>query len=130
MKPSPVRSSRLSRPAISLGSIVALLAMTLVVRGCAVQPAEPIVGDAQAFNSPFEAVNALVAAIRADDVERLRAIMGEESKDILSSGDEVAGRAKRQQFLALFDERNLIVVGRPGHDDDDSTRTLIVGNAD
>jgi hypothetical protein len=108
-----------------------VLAVVLLVRGCAVQPTnEQVAGGAQPFDSPREAVDALVTAIRADDIERLAAIMGEGSKEILSSGDDVADRTKRQQFLALYDQRHQIAIGRPGDDADDATRTLIVGNAD
>src|SRR4051794_1844984 len=120
MKRLPDRSFRLTRREVSVGSMVAVLVVALLVRGCATQQPEPVsVGDAQRFGSPDEAVNALVAAIRADDVERLGAIMGEESKEIVASGDDVADRAKRQQFLALYDQSHQIVVGRPGDDDDD-----------
>jgi hypothetical protein len=103
--------------------------LVLIVRGCANQQDRPV-SDAQEFGNPEKAVDALVAAVRADDVKGLCAIMGEESREILSSGDEVADRARRQRFLALFDEGHRIVVGRPGDDDDEGTRTLIVGNAD
>jgi hypothetical protein len=123
------RSLRVSRPAGSVGTIVAVVGLVLFVRGCAVQPAAPV-GDAQAFAVPSDAVDALITAIRTDDLDRLRAIMGEEARDILSSGDEVADRAKRQQFLALYDEHHQLIVGRPGGGGGDDTRTLIVGNAD
>src|SRR3954451_4701355 len=119
------RSLRVSRPAGSVGTIVAVVGLVLFVRGCAVQPAAPV-GDAQAFAVPSDAVDALITAIRTDDLDRLRAIMGEEARDILSSGDEVADRAKRQQFLALYDEHHQLIVGRPGGGGGDDTRTLIV----
>jgi len=60
----------------------------------------------KSFTSPEEAVNALVAAVKADDKKELLAIFGPEGKELIFSGDEVADKAGREKFLKAFDAMN------------------------
>jgi hypothetical protein len=57
------------------------------------------------FASPQEAMQALVKALQAGDKQSLRAILGPESEDILSSGDPVADKADRDRFLKAYGEK-------------------------
>ena len=57
------------------------------------------------FASPQEAMRALVEALRAGDKDSLRAILGPESEEILSSGDPVSDQADRDRFLQAYDEK-------------------------
>lgn len=57
------------------------------------------------FASPQEAMRTLVEALRAGDKESLRAILGPESEEILSSGDPVSDKADRDRFLKAYDEK-------------------------
>jgi hypothetical protein len=61
------------------------------------------------YKSPEGAVNALVAALSANDEKKLLCIFGPEAKTIISSGDEVADRAGRERFLEAYQEKSLIV---------------------
>ncbi len=58
------------------------------------------------FASPEEAVNALVAAVKANDKKEILAILGPEGKELMSSGDEVADKTGREKFLKAYDEMN------------------------
>jgi hypothetical protein len=109
------------------GTLAAALSIFLLFRGCATPQPQP--GDGQPFASPAAAVDALVAALRANDIDRVRAIMGPQSQEVLSSGDDVADRARRDRFLELYDERHKIVVDASADDGDDA-RTLVIGNTD
>jgi hypothetical protein len=60
----------------------------------------------KSFASPEEAVNALVAAVKADDKKEMLAILGSVGKELISSGDEVADKAGREKFLKAYDEMN------------------------
>jgi len=60
----------------------------------------------KSFASPEEAVNALVATVKADDKQELLAILGSGGKELLSSGDEVADKAGREKFLKAYNEMN------------------------
>lgn len=60
----------------------------------------------KSFASPEEAVNALVAAVKADDKQELLAILGSGGMELISSGDEVADKAGREKFLKAYDEMN------------------------
>src|SRR5215471_2152977 len=53
----------------------------------------------EAYRSPQEAVQSLVSAAKAADVNQLIRIFGPEAKEILRSGDEVADKETREKFL-------------------------------
>jgi len=74
------------------------------------------------FASPEEAAKALAAAVSADDVKRLLAILGLEGAPLISSGDDVADRAGREKFVRMYEEKNSVV--REG----DEKAVLEVGN--
>jgi hypothetical protein len=62
----------------------------------------------QAFKSPEEAADALVAAVRAGDRKAMTAVLGPGSAQIISSGDAVSDQNTRQAFLAAFDARHQV----------------------
>jgi hypothetical protein len=59
-------------------------------------------------------VKAAVAAAKNDDDKELIAIFGASAKDLLSSGDAVADKQRRERFLAAYDEKNSLVSGKGG----------------
>lgn len=76
------------------------------------------------FGSPEEAVKALVNAIRPNDVKQMSAILGPQSKDIISSGDPIADKDVNESFIRLYDEKNKIEMVS------DSRAILSVGEKD
>jgi len=72
--------------------------------------------DHAGFASAEDAVTAMIEAGRKGDVARLRELFGPDSESIVSSGDEVADRAAREQFLARYDEKHTLI-----HEGDDRT---------
>jgi len=58
------------------------------------------------FPTPDEAVQALVAASRADDLKTMLAILGPGSKDLIFSGDSVADNASRDKFVASYEQKH------------------------
>jgi hypothetical protein len=62
----------------------------------------------QAFKSPEEAADALVAAVRAGDRKTMMAVLGPGSAQIVSSGDAVADKNLGQAFLAAFDAKHQV----------------------
>jgi hypothetical protein len=77
----------------------------------------------QSFGSPEKAIEALGNAVRSGDTARLLAILGPGSKDLVSSGDEVADQLARTRFLKAYDEARRIekvgdtrVILSVGHD--------------
>ena len=57
------------------------------------------------FASPEEAVRAMVEALNSNDLKALEAIFGPGSRDLITSGDPVADKSGREQFLKLYDEK-------------------------
>jgi Protein of unknown function (DUF2950) len=62
------------------------------------------------FVSPDGAVDALVAAVRADDVAQLRALLGSDGSRDVSSGERVVTDAQRRKFVAAYDSKHAIDV--------------------
>jgi hypothetical protein len=76
------------------------------------------------FESPEEAVKALINAVRGDDTKELLTIFGPAGKEIIFSGDEVADKEGRKRFVKAFDEMNKLV------NESDKKIILYVGNED
>jgi len=72
----------------------------------------PLAAPAQkSFGSLDEAVNALVAAIRAADRKALVEILGQQGGPLVWSGDDVADRAAFQRFAAAYDRAHRLEGG-------------------
>jgi Protein of unknown function (DUF2950) len=103
----------------SLQSVVAAIALMFALYDiCAAAMAQQ-----KSFSSAEEAVKAAVAAARSNDDKELLAIFGAQAKEILFSGDAVADKQRRGQFLAAYDERNRLAT-------EGENRILIVGKRD
>jgi hypothetical protein len=76
------------------------------------------------FNTPEEAVGALVSAAKAADAEAILAVLGPDGQEIISSGDPVADNNTREQFVAAYDAKHAIEFEGNG------TQTLIIGDDD
>ena len=82
------------------------LASVLVLQGATFgAPAQ------RSFASPDEAVNALVAAIRAADRKALIDILGPQGNPLVWSGDAVADRAAFQRFTVAYDRAHRLEGG-------------------
>lgn len=75
------------------------------------------------FKSADEAVKAAVAAARSNDDKEMLAIFGPQAKEILFSGDVVADKQRRGQFIAAYDEKNRL-------DAKGDERILVIGKQD
>ena len=73
------------------------------------------------FASAEEAVKAAVAAAQSDSDKELLAIFGAQAKDLMFSGDSVADKQRRAQFLKAYEEKNSLVA-------DGGNQILVVGN--
>lgn len=87
--------------------LACLIATAVFLLGAA--PASHSTGMPQkSFYSPEEAVKSLVAAVRANDIGEMRAILGPGSRELISSGDEAADRTGREKFLKAYDQMNTL----------------------
>jgi hypothetical protein len=74
----------------------------------------------KSFPSAEEAVKALVSALKNNDDKELVAIFGTEGEDVISSGDPVADKDRRERFLNKFEEKNSLISQK-------NSATLILG---
>ena len=98
------------------GTILALAAL-LVAGGTALAATQT------PFPDPDHAVDALVAAARANDVAKMKLILGPGSGKLINSGDAVADRDGRARFVAAYEKRHRIDVAG-------GKATLIIGEND
>ena len=85
-------------PAVLAGVLAASLCTTAAVAA-----------DAQkSFPGVGAAIDAMVSAVAAGDTAALGAILGPGSEDIVSSGDPVADKTARDQFVAAVQARTVI----------------------
>ena len=68
----------------------------------------------QAFRTPEEGFAALAAAVRAHDERRLVAVLGEQARRLVRSGDPAGDRKAREQFSAAYASKREIL--RPAAD--------------
>ena len=89
------------RKIVRARTAVSLLALALLAGGCAGKKEE-----AAGFATPEAAVAALVTAFEKDDTAALARLLGPGTEDLLSSGDPVADKTDRADFLASYKLKN------------------------
>jgi hypothetical protein len=99
-------------------SFVRRLALALVMA----VPLAAIAAPQETFATPEAAVDALMAALKADSDSAMVAIFGEEHKDLIVQSDRAATSATRAKILAAM--QTLRVLKEPGPD----RRVLVVGD--
>ena len=101
-------------------TVVAAIVMTVAF---AAMSLAATMAQQKSFSSAEEAVKAAIAAARSDNDKETLAIFGAQAKELLFSGDPVADKQRREQFLAAYDERNRLVT-------EGENTILIVGKQD
>ena len=70
-----------------------------------------LAAEQKRFETVGAAVDALIAALRADDQKALGEILGESGRPLVSSGDPVSDRTARARFAADYDQRHQLEAG-------------------
>jgi hypothetical protein len=104
--------------------LLPLLALLSILAGTVPAQAAPAAKAQKTFATAEEAASALAAATKSGTKKDMIAILGPESKKIISSGDPVADRTAIDRFNRLYDEKHqLVAVGG-------DKMTLVLGNED
>ena len=85
--------------------VSAVVGAVLLVVVLLILPVSAQEGKQKAFGSPEEAMKAFVDVAQAGDTKGMMAILGPEGEDIISSGDEVADKNTREQFVKDYQEK-------------------------
>jgi hypothetical protein len=75
------------------------------------------------FSTGEDAVNAFVKALHENSREELLSIFGQDANDLVSSGDDVIDKERRQRFLKAYDEQHRL-------DADGNNLVIVVGKND
>ncbi len=82
--------------AISLATVLVFLGVCAPVFAAGVEQ--------KTFAAPQQAVDSLVAAVRASDRHEMLRILGSEGAKLIFSGDRIADRQGRQKFVSAYDD--------------------------
>jgi hypothetical protein len=74
------------------------------------------------FATPEDAVQALIDAVKAGNLDQLLAIFGPEGQELIASSDPATGRRNREVFAVAAAERRQL------QDDGANRKTLVIGN--
>jgi hypothetical protein len=97
------------------------VAGALVVLASSIAVAQPA-GGHRTFAAPNDAVQALIAAVKAGNLDDLRVIFGPDSDQLVASSDPATGRKNREVFSIAVAEKWQLV------DDAPNRKTLVIGN--
>ena len=78
----------------------------------------------QGFNSPQEAITAIISATRKLDAEKALAILGPDAEELIFSGDKVQSQEGADDFLQKYDEKHHLEMTSP------TSATLIIGKGE
>ena len=98
-------------------TVLALLSMLMGTRAT-------WAGDQKTFASPAEAIHALVKAAEDGNQDEMLAVLGDDGKDLVYSGDSVQDKMGMEKFVKSYKTKHTIVT------EDDKTRILQVGPND
>jgi hypothetical protein len=90
-------------------------------QAAASQAAASQVSAPQTFATPQQAVDALIAANRANDVSALGQILGAQASALISSGDETQDKSDRARFVESYETHHRLLATGAGK------MTLLVG---
>jgi hypothetical protein len=103
------------------GALQGTLAIALVLTATWSTPARAAQVKQQRFASAEDAAHALFAAVKTGDTKALLAVLGNDARPLINSGDPVADRTTRERFVQRYEESNSLV--KTG----DATMVLQVG---
>jgi hypothetical protein len=103
---------------LAIAAIVALIALYPATHALAGSPV------ARVFDTPQDAVSALVGAARKKDTEAILDILGPETREWIISGDPVQDDEGRANFVAAYDQKHNIEL------ESDDMAVLVIGDDD
>jgi hypothetical protein len=108
---------------ISVWSSLLTVVVIILTMGLAFGGASKAAQKQKTFSSAEEAVKVAITAVKNNDDKELIAIFGPSAKDLIFSGDAVADKERRANFIKLYDEKNALVAEKGG-------MTVVIGNKD
>ena len=109
---------RISYPFLHLARAATTVAALVALASCT-RPAPP--PTARTFDTPESAVQALVEAAKAKNLDDVVAIFGPEGRDLVDSSDQATARRNRQVFAVAVAERWQLV------DQANGSKVLVIG---
>jgi hypothetical protein len=98
---------KIQRSLLRLGALIMVVVLSVAILPDSSQAVSPM-ARRKVFNTPKEGVNAMIAAMRADDIRSLLVILGSYGKELVTFGDPIADKKVREAFLKAYSEQNRI----------------------
>jgi len=113
--------SRMNHSRISLVTRIGILIIVVSIMPLLLNSSVLAESKQKMFSSGEDAVNTFIKALQQDNKTELIAIFGDDANDLVSSGDDVIDKNRRQMFIEAFNEQHklstegdkiVIVVGK------------------
>jgi hypothetical protein len=105
----------------SWGDLTKVVMAAVLLTGCLAAGSKAQEKGQKAFSSAAEASRALVKALQSDDEKAILDVLGQDAKQIVSSGDDVEDKQNRAEFVKSYQEMHRLVK------EPDGTTTLYIG---
>jgi hypothetical protein len=102
-------STLLRTPWRALPQLVSALVASVAMLGSSSVQAQAVAAAHEDFDTAMHAVRALVAAAQSNDIARLRAIFGPDSDGLVESGDPVADKRDRANFVKAYHAKHVLL---------------------
>jgi hypothetical protein len=103
------------------GSFTKIAVRGVLLMGCLAAGSPAQEKGQKAFSSAEEASQALVTALQSNDEKAILDVLGQDAKQIVSSGDDAEDRENRAGFVKKYQEMHRLVL------EPDGTTTLYIG---
>ena len=98
--------------------------LTMAIGSLLMVAGKAVAAEQKTFATPVEAVNALIKAAEDGNQDEMLAILGDEGKELVYSGDDVQDKGSREAFVKAYRSKHALVA------QDSKTRILKVGTKD
>ena len=119
MTPLRLASLGQGKPSLVIVTLHAVICAALALAACMRSASST---QYRTFTTPENAVQALIGAAKASDLQEAVAIFGPDGKELVDSSDPVAARRNRQVFTAAVAERWQLA------DEGTNRKVLVIGN--
>jgi hypothetical protein len=116
-----MRRTNLSFKDYRWGALIRFAMASVILTGCVPSSSVAQEKGQRTFSSAEEASGALIAAIRSNDENAMLIVLGQDAKQIVSSGDQVADKERRANMVMKYEQTHRLVR------EPDGTTTIYIG---
>jgi hypothetical protein len=121
MEKSHMRRTNLSFKDYRWGALIRFAMASVILTGCVPSSSVAQEKGQRTFSSAEDASSALIAAIQSNDENAMLIVLGQDAKQIVSSGDQVEDKERRANMVMKYEQMHRLVR------EPDGTTTIYIG---